>query len=246
MSAETAAVFEKTGKTYFLPRLGRPQPLEAVRGVSFEVRRGEILGLLGLNGAGKTTLMKLMAGLLSPTSGSVRVLGSDPRDAESRRRTGFLPELPYFYPRYRPAEALSYYASLSGMDRSAAAPAVASVMERVGLAPHAGKRISEFSKGMMQRLGLAQALVHGPDLVILDEPASGLDPIAIHDMRVLISGLRDEGRTVVLSSHSISELEKVADRVVMLSRGAVVSCVESSSWRGAEGGLEGLFMEAVR
>ncbi|HBE88906.1 MAG TPA: ABC transporter ATP-binding protein [Elusimicrobia bacterium] len=246
MTQSPAVAFDGIGKTYFLPRLGRPLPLEAVRGVTFDVRRGEILGLLGLNGAGKTTLMKLMAGLLSPTSGSVRVLGSDPRDPESRRRTGFLPELPYFYPRYRPAEALAYYASLSGMDRSAAAPAVAAVMAKVGLAPHAGKRISEFSKGMMQRLGLAQALVHGPELVILDEPASGLDPIAIHDMRVLIAGLREEGRTVVLSSHSISELEKVADRVIMLSRGGVVSCVESSAWRGAEGGLEKIFMEAVR
>ncbi|KAF0127585.1 MAG: ABC-2 type transport system ATP-binding protein [Elusimicrobia bacterium] len=246
MSGNEAAVFDKVGKTYLLPRLGRPQPLEAVKGVSFGIRRGEILGLLGLNGAGKTTLMKLMAGLLAPTSGTVRVLGSDPRNPETRRRTGFLPELPYFYPRYRPAEALAYYASLSGMDRAAAAPAVASVMAKVGLAPHADKRISEFSKGMMQRLGLAQALVHSPDLVMLDEPASGLDPIAIHDMRVLISGLREEGRTVVLSSHSISELEKVADRVVMLSRGGVVSCVESSAWRGAEGGLETLFMEAVR
>lgn len=246
MSGDQAAAFDKVGKTYLLPRLGKPQPLEAVKNVSFEIRRGEILGLLGLNGAGKTTLMKLMAGLLSPTSGSVRVLGSDPRDPESRRRTGFLPELPYFYPRYRPAEALAYYASLSGMDRAAAGPAVGSVMEKVGLAPHAGKRISEFSKGMMQRLGLAQALVHGPDLVILDEPASGLDPIAIHDMRMLISGLREEGRTVVLSSHSISELEKVADRVIMLSKGRVVSCVESSAWRGTEGGLERIFMEAVR
>ncbi len=246
MNRAAAVEFDGTGKIYYLPRLGRPQPLEAVKDVSFGIRRGEILGLLGLNGAGKTTLMKLMAGLLSPTSGSVRVLGSDPRDPESRRRTGFLPELPYFYPRYRPAEALAYYASLSGMDRAAAAPAVSSVMEKVGLAPHAGKRISEFSKGMMQRLGLAQALVHGPDLVILDEPASGLDPIAIHDMRVLITGLREEGRTVVLSSHSISELEKVADRVVMLSRGSVVSCVESGAWRGTEGGLEKLFMEAVR
>ena len=244
----TAAAVSFTGveKTYKRPRLLGAVYHTAVKGLSFELPACGVTGLLGLNGAGKTTIMKLLTGLLFPTAGRVEVFGLPPSLPEAKRRVGFLPELPYFPPQDTPAGALAYYGRLSGLAGAGLAASVESAMVKTGLEPHAGKRISEFSKGMLQRLGLAQALLHSPDLLVLDEPVSGLDPLAIHDIRGLLAGLSGEGRTIFLSSHSISEVEKLCSRVLIMVRGSLAREVNRGEWEAAPGGLEGIFVEAVK
>jgi ABC-2 type transport system ATP-binding protein len=235
-----------SGKVYRIRGLGRTRSVTALADFTLDIYEGEILGLLGLNGAGKTTVMKLLTGLIFPTSGKVSVFGLDPRESQAKNGIGFLPELPYFSPHSTPYGALRYYGLLSGMSDSALSAALPAVMEKVGLAPHAAKKISEFSKGMLQRLGLAQAVLHSPKLLVLDEPVSGLDPLAIHDMRALISGLQAEGKTIFLSSHSISELEKICDRVIIMAGGHKARSVERKDWEMSPGALEAIFVEAVR
>ncbi len=241
-----AVSFSGVGKVYKRPRLLGAQFTTGIRDLSFELQPGEITGLLGLNGAGKTTIMKLITGLLFPTSGKVSVFGYAPSRTEAKARVGYLPELPYFPPQLRPVEALAYYGRLSGLSGATLSSAVGAAMSRTGLEPHAGKRVSEFSKGMLQRLGLAQALLHGPDLLLLDEPVSGLDPLAIHDIRGLLAGLNGEGRAIFLSSHSISEVEKLCSRVLIMVRGSLARTVLRAEWEAAPGGLEGIFVEAVK
>lgn len=241
-----AVSFSGVEKVYKRPGLFRAQYTIGVRDLSFDLAPGEIAGLLGLNGAGKTTIMKLLTGLLFPTSGKIRVFGHSPEDSAAKGRVGYLPELPYFPPQVKPAEALSYYGRLSGLSGPGLSAAVDSAMRRTGLEPHAGKKVSEFSKGMLQRLGLGQALLHSPDLLVLDEPVSGLDPLAIHDIRSLLSGINEEGRAVFLSSHSISEVEKLCDRVFIMVRGNLARTVRRPEWEAASGGLEAIFVEAVK
>jgi len=238
--------FSGVEKTYKRPGLLGAQYHTAVKDLTFEIPAGEVTGLLGLNGAGKTTIMKLITGLLFPNAGKVRVFGHNPADAAAKARVGFLPELPYFPPQVRPEEALAYYGRLSGLSGAPLAEAVRISMSRTGLEPHAGKRVSEFSKGMLQRLGLGQALLHGPDLLVLDEPVSGLDPLAIHDIRALLAGLNAEGRAIFLSSHSISEVEKLCSRVLIMVRGALARTVKRAEWEASPAGLEGIFVEAVK
>ncbi|MCX5785410.1 MAG: ABC transporter ATP-binding protein [Elusimicrobia bacterium] len=238
--------FDGVGKIYRLRRFGRTPQVTALTDFTLDISKGEILGLLGLNGAGKTTVMKLLTGLLFPTTGMVSVFGLDPREPQAKNAIGFLPELPYFSPHVTPSAALRYYGRLSGMSPSALEAALPAVIEKVGLTPHTAKKISEFSKGMLQRLGLAQAVLHSPELLVLDEPVSGLDPLAIHDMRALISGLQAEGKTIFLSSHSISELEKICDRVIIMVCGRQARAVLRQEWETAPGGLEALFVEAVK
>jgi len=244
--SQHAVSFSGVEKTYRRPRLLGPSYHTAVKDLSFEIPAGEVTGLLGLNGAGKTTIMKLICGLLFPDAGKVKVFGQLPSGAAAKSRVGFLPELPYFPPQVRPAAALDYYGRLSGLSGAALDAAVEAAMRKTGLEPHAAKRVSEFSKGMLQRLGLAQALLHSPDLLILDEPVSGLDPLAIHDIRQLLSALNAEGRTVFLSSHSISEVEKLCGRVLIMVRGRLERSVRRAEWEAAPGGLEAIFVEAVR
>lgn len=241
-----AVSFAGVEKTYKRPGLLGAAYHTAVKDLSFELPAGEVTGLLGLNGAGKTTIMKLITGLLFPDAGKVRVFGHSPSDGAAKARVGFLPELPYFPPQLRPGEALAYYGRLSGLSGAALAAAADSAMRRTGLEPHAGKRISEFSKGMLQRLGLAQALLHGPELLVLDEPVSGLDPLAIHDIRSLLAGLNAEGRAIFLSSHSISEVEKLCSRVLIMVRGSLARTVKRQEWEASPAGLEGIFVEAVK
>ena len=241
-----AVSFSGVEKTYKRPRLLGAVYHTAVKDLSFDLPAGEVTGLLGLNGAGKTTIMKLITGLLFPNAGKVEIFGLSPSLREAKSRVGFLPELPYFPPQDTPAAALAYYGRLSGLSGAGLAQAVDSAMQRTGLEPHAGKRVSEFSKGMLQRLGLAQALLHGPDLLVLDEPVSGLDPLAIHDIRGLLAGLSGEGRTIFLSSHSISEVEKLCSRVLIMVRGNLARTVNRGEWEAASGGLEAIFVEAVK
>jgi len=243
---ERVVSFSGVSKAYRRPGLLKTVEVPALRGLSLDLERGEIAGLLGLNGAGKTTIMKLMTGLLFPDAGSISVFGLPPSDVNAKKHIGFLPELPYFYPYSTASESLLYYAGLSGLKGPEARARVDAVIGKVGLRPHAGKKAAEFSKGMMQRLGVAQAVVHDPDLLILDEPVSGLDPLAIHEIRDLISDLNASNKTVFLSSHSISELEKVSDRVFIMVQGRLAKTVARADWESAQGGLEGIFVQTVK
>jgi ABC-2 type transport system ATP-binding protein len=199
--------------------LGR---VEVLRGVSFDVRPGEIYGLLGPNGAGKTTTIKATLGLLRPDSGTVSIFGMPVSDPRSRRRVGFLPENPYYYDYLTAPEFLDFAARLVGMERSAREEAVPRLLERVGLARAPRLPLRKFSKGMVQRVGLAQALLGDPEFVVLDEPMSGLDPIGRREFRDIILSLRDAGRTVFFSSHILQDAELICDRVGILKEGALV------------------------
>ena len=201
----------------------RPKKL-AVDGVSFAIRKGEVFGLLGPNGSGKSTTIKMLLSLLQPTSGTVRLFGLDPSCPRAKARIGYLPELSHFHPYLTPRETLRYYGGLFDMPAKLRHERAERLLARVGVADAADRPVGEFSKGMARRIGLAQALLNEPDLVILDEPTSGLDPIGRHEVKTLIKELAAEGRTVLLSSHLLAEVEDVCDRVVILGDGRI--CAE--------------------
>jgi ABC-2 type transport system ATP-binding protein len=201
----------------------RPKKL-AVDGVSFAIRKGEVFGLLGPNGSGKSTTIKMLLGLLQPTAGAVRLFGLDPSSPRAKARIGYLPELSHFHPYLTPRETLRYYGGLFDMPSKLRHERAERLLARVGVADAADRPVGEFSKGMARRIGLAQALLNEPDLVILDEPTSGLDPIGRHEVKTLIKELASEGRTVLLSSHLLAEVEDVCDRVVILGDGRI--CAE--------------------
>ena len=194
----------------------------ALQELTLSVPRGEIFGFLGPNGAGKTTAVKLLTGLARPTAGSGWLLGRPLGDRETRRRLGYLPELFRFHDWLSAAELLELHGELCGMSRDERRKRVPEVLELAGLADRAKDRVGTFSKGMQQRLGLAQALINRPELVILDEPTSALDPIGRRDVRLLIQQLKSAGATVFLNSHLLSEIELVCDRVAIVDRGRVV------------------------
>jgi ABC-2 type transport system ATP-binding protein len=197
---------------------GRPT-VRSVENLNFSIRRGEVFGLLGPNGAGKTTTIKLILGLLFPTAGSVRVLGADPRDTQSKQKIGYLPEESYLHRFLNAEETLDFYGRLFDLPKVERRRRSAELIERVGL-KHAAKRpLREYSKGMVRRVGLAQCLINNPDLVLLDEPTSGMDPIGSREIKDLILDLKKQGKTVLLSSHLLSDVEDVCDRVAMLYRG---------------------------
>jgi ABC-2 type transport system ATP-binding protein len=202
----------------------RPRPHRALDSLSFEIPAGGVFGLLGHNGAGKSTTLKLLVDLLRPTAGRVEVLGRPAGDLDARRRLGFLPENPTFYDYLSAEELLSYFAGLfgyTGADRRARA---SRALDLAGLGADDRRRpIRQYSKGMVQRVGLAQALVNDPELVILDEPMSGLDPVGRREVREIILRLRDEGRTVLFSSHILSDAESLCSRVGILARGHLVA-----------------------
>ena len=195
----------------------------AVDGLDLSVNKGEIFGLLGPNGAGKTTTLKMMLALLRPDAGEVRLFGRPPQDVSARRRLGFLPENPYFYDYLTAAEFLDLYGRLAGLGAADRKRRITAVIERVGLSGYEGTQLRKFSKGMTQRLGLAQAIQHDPELVILDEPMSGLDPIGRRDVRDLILAQRAAGRTVFFSSHILQDAETLCDRVAIVFKGKLRS-----------------------
>ncbi len=195
----------------------------AVRDLSLRVPRGEIFGFLGPNGAGKSTSIKMLLGLVRPTSGKALVLGQPANDVETRRAIGFLPEDFRFYDWLTAEELLRFHGHMCGMSGSRLHERVPAVLDLVGMTPHAGRRVRGFSKGMLQRIGLAQALVHEPDLIFLDEPTSGLDPMGRRMVRDILRGERDRGATVFLNSHLLSEIEVTCDRVVFIKEGSVVA-----------------------
>jgi ABC-2 type transport system ATP-binding protein len=186
------------------------------------VRRGEVFGFLGPNGAGKSTSIKMLLGLVKPTSGQAIVLGAPSDDVEVRRKIGFLPEDFRFYTWLTAFELLKFHGRLCGMSAARLRERVPALLELVGLTPHHKKRLRDFSKGMLQRIGLAQALIHEPELVFLDEPTSGLDPMGRRLVRDIIRAERDRGATVFLNSHILSEIEITCDRVVFIKEGQVV------------------------
>jgi ABC-2 type transport system ATP-binding protein len=195
----------------------------AVRDLTLSVPRGEIFGFLGPNGAGKSTSIKMLLGLAMPTSGEAYVLGAPCGDVETRRKIGFLPENFRFYDWLTPAELLHLHGRLSGVSSAVLAKRVPEMIDLVGLTPHINKRLQNFSKGMMQRAGLAQALIHEPEIIFLDEPTSGLDPLGRRMVRDIIRAQRARGTTVFLNSHLLSEIEITCDQVVFIREGEVVT-----------------------
>ena len=194
----------------------------AVRNLSLTVRRGEIFGFLGPNGAGKSTSIKMLLGLARPTGGEAFVLGAPCDDVEVRRKIGFLPEDFRFYTWLTAAELLRLHGRLAGVSPQQLRQRVPELLDLVGLTPHREKRLRDFSKGMLQRIGLAQALIHEPELIFLDEPTSGLDPMGRRLVRDVIRAQRDRGVTVFLNSHLLSEVEITCDQVVFIKQGEVV------------------------
>ena len=194
-----------------------------MRNLSLEVRRGEIFGFLGPNGAGKSTSIKMLLGLVRPTGGEAFVLGAPAGDVQIRRKIGFLPEDFRFYEWLTAEELLHLHGRLAGVSAAALRERVPAMIELVGLTPHRDKRLSNFSKGMLQRIGLGQALIHEPELIFLDEPTSGLDPMGRRLVRDIIRAQRDRGATVFLNSHLLSEIEITCDEVVFIREGEVVT-----------------------
>jgi len=192
-----------------------------LRGLDLAVEPGEIFGFIGTNGAGKTTTIKLALGLIFPDAGTIRLFGEEAGRVEVRRRVGFLPENPYFYDYLTGAEFLDFHARLFGIGAALRRRRVGELLERVGLANRGDRQLRHYSKGMLQRVGLAQALINDPELVILDEPMSGLDPIGRREVRDIILDLKARGRTVFFSTHILSDTEMICDRVGMLVRGSL-------------------------
>jgi ABC-2 type transport system ATP-binding protein len=204
-------------KTYRTPFTRKK--VEALRGVTFSVERGHIFGFVGPNGAGKTTTIRTLMGLIRPTAGTATLLGHGLPSRAARRKIGFLPESPYFYDYLTVGELCDLAGRLFGMAPAARRKRADELIERVGLAGARGQNLKKFSKGMLQRAGLAQALMNDPELVVLDEPMSGLDPIGRKEVRDLILELRDRGKTVFFSTHILSDVEAITDRVAIIARG---------------------------
>ncbi len=197
----------------------RKRPVRAVDNLSLTVGRGEVFGFLGPNGAGKTTTLKILMNLIRRTSGSARILGEPVDSVAMRRRIGFLPENPYFYDYLTPREILTYMGRLFGIPGAELRGKVESLLERVGLAHAANVQLRKFSKGMVQRIGIAQALINDPEVVFLDEPMSGLDPLGRREVRQVIESLRSRDVTVFFSSHILPDVEALCDRVAILNKG---------------------------
>jgi ABC-2 type transport system ATP-binding protein len=223
----------------------RQRPKIALRPLHLSVRDGEIFGFLGPNGAGKTTTLKILMGLVFPTAGTARILEMELDDPRMKAQIGFLPEQPYFYDYLTARELLIYYGQLSGVPAKALAAKVERVLERVGLREARDVQLRKFSKGMLQRAGIAQAILHEPKVVFLDEPMSGLDPMGRREVRNLIEELKQEGKTVFFSTHILSDAEALCDRVAIIHQGqlrGVGAVAELTSsvrgnveviWRGA-------------
>ena len=216
MSAIQTLALEKTYKVGFW----RAAPKRALKPLTFSVTEGEIFGYLGPNGAGKTTTLRLLMGLVDPTGGSCTILGGSITDPAIRAQIGFLPEQPYFYDYLTARELMAYYAALSEVPAKDRKRRIEATLTRVGLAQDAwDTQLRKFSKGMLQRVGLAQAILHEPKLIVLDEPMSGLDPMGRREVRDLIEQLHHEGKTILFSTHILSDAEALCDRVAVIGQG---------------------------
>jgi ABC-2 type transport system ATP-binding protein len=245
MNAQPPIEIKKLWVKYPSPKRGVP-PKTAVAELDLEIRSGEVFGLLGPNGAGKTTTMNVLLGFVNATSGDAKIFGLTAREPQARQRLGYLPELTYYYKFLSAEELLRFYAEIFGIPKPQREKRIDDVLKLVDL-EHARKRlIKTYSKGMQQRVGLAQALINNPDLLILDEPTSGLDPVGRMQVRDIIQRLKSEGKTVLFSSHELGEVETVCDRVAILHEGRlkVVGAVDALS-REHNCGLEQLFLRVI-
>src|SRR5215469_262718 len=205
-------------KTYMVG-FWRKRPKVALKPLHLTVEEGEVLGFLGPNGAGKTTTLKMLMGLVFPTAGRAKILGMDFNDPDVKARIGFLPEQPYFYDYLTARELLAYYGRLSGVPAKEISKRAETMLARVGLKDSGDLQLRKFSKGMLQRVGIAQAILHGPQVVFLDEPMSGLDPMGRREVRDLMGELKKEGKTVFFSTHILSDAEALCDRVAVIHQG---------------------------
>lgn len=218
MTALRAENLSKTFRDFWR----RPR-VEAVRSISFDVPAGQVFGLLGPNGSGKSTTIKMVLGLLFPTAGTLEVLGASPRSVAVKKRIGYLPEESYLYPHLTPLETLSFYARLFRLPAADARTRIDQLLEMIGLSHARHRPVGEFSKGMARRIGLAQALLNDPDLVILDEPTAGLDPQGTRQVKDLILALAARGKTVLLTSHLLADVEDVCRQVAILFNGRILA-----------------------
>ena len=224
--AAAQSVIELTGLTKdFQVGFLKKKTVRALDNLDLTVWRGEIFGFLGPNGAGKTTTLKLLMSLIFPTAGTALILGRPVEDTATRSRIGYLPENPYFYDYLSGRELLSYSAALFGIHAARAKKRSEELLELVGLTPEqADRQLRKYSKGMLQRIGIAQALVNDPEVVFMDEPMSGLDPLGRREVRDLLLGLGERGKTVFFSSHILSDVETLCDRAAILNKGKLVQC----------------------
>ena len=232
----------------------RKRKTVALNDLNLDIREGEVFGLLGPNGAGKTTTIKILMGIHFPTSGTARIMGKPLGDRSVKRRIGFLPENPYFYDYLQGWEFLDFYGQLYGMSKRDRLRKIEELLDMVGLSHAANRPLRGYSKGMVQRIGLAQALMNDPDIVFLDEPQSGLDPMGRKEVRDIIFSLRDQGKTVFFSSHILSDAEMICDRVGIVNHGRLVSIgplgellsQRVREWELVVTGIEDGFMERWR
>lgn len=238
--------FNLVSKSYRDPSIRyifSPKITCGVKDLTFKVEGRETFGILGLNGAGKTTTLKLLLGLLRPDTGSITLFGKSPSDnKEILKYVGYLPEIPYFHKNLTAFETIYYLSILS--NHKATQSDILEILKKVGLLEVAKRKVSTFSKGQLQRLGVAQSLIHNPELLVYDEPTSGLDPLGIKQMRQLIAELKSSGKTIILSSHLISEVEKLCDRVGILKDGVFVKFISAKEF-SKPGELERIFVETV-
>ena len=222
ISTESDLAISVEGLTKVFPVPFRKKSILAVQNLDLQVETGEVYGLLGPNGSGKSTTLKIILGLVSPTRGQTKIFGQDSSEVATRQSVGFLPESPYFYKFLTGKETLRFFGKLCGLTGSELTDRVDELLELVGLTDARNQRLSTYSKGMLQRIGLAQALVNEPALLVLDEPTAGVDPAGSRDIRDLIVDLKKRGVTVLLSSHLLEHVEEVCDRIGILSKGMLV------------------------
>jgi ABC-2 type transport system ATP-binding protein len=218
----TPLAAETVGLTKRYPLTWKRKVLVALDHLDLQIKPGEVFGLLGPNGSGKSTTLKLLLGLIVPSEGEARVFGLPPESLDARRRVGFLPENPYFYGFLNGDETLRFYGKLCGVTGAALDKRIEELIELVGLQNGRERPLRSYSKGMLQRIGLAQALIHDPDLLFLDEPTAGVDPLGSAQIRDLILRLKKMGKTVIFSSHLLEQVQEVADRVAIFSLGKKV------------------------
>ncbi len=220
--------------------------LKAVDDLTLSLGRGEVTGFLGTNGAGKTTTIKMLIGLIQPTAGTVRLFGGDPTKASTRARIGYMPEMAYYYPFLTVRELLSFYGGVCGMDKRTIRARTDELLKDVELEEAAKRPLKTYSKGMLQRAGIAQALLNDPDLLILDEPFTGLDPLARIHFRNLLKKLRDRGKSIFFSSHELGETELLCDNVAIMKKGRCIYHGPVDRLAGDGGGnLERLFLDVL-
>jgi ABC-2 type transport system ATP-binding protein len=242
---ETVIELKKATKIYKALDFWKSDRTIGMEMVDLSVYRGEVFGLLGLNGAGKTTLMKVLLGLLKPTSGTVGILGGSADDIGIRAKIGYMPELPYFPKYLKVKEVMEYFSDIFGIPKSAQKQKIGEILETVKLGDKADVQVRALSKGMQGRLGLAQAILNEPDLLFLDEPMSGLDPMGYKETRDIILDLHKKGKTIFFNSHILGEVEKVCDRVAVMHRAGIREVKELPEVMAKYGSLEKYFIGVV-